>query len=549
VIPWKRLALGAVLLAIATATVVPFVYRGARGVRLASEPPRSASTRFDWKQSAALFVGVREFSSVDAVPFAVDDAVDLAYAFALGKHVRLVSPRRVVLVLSTRWPVKPESRQRLRALRDSGADIRVHAGAADIAAALREQTALAGRDGILIVSLATHGFLRDGEGYILGTSSLVRDPATMLSTAELFETIATSNAQRSLVFLDACRERLTTGTRSVLASAASGAPLLRRLSRAHGQAVFYAAAPGQWAYDDPVARNGVFTAAVIDGIRCGAPKVHDFVTADTLAGHVERYVKSWIRKNRDPDIRSATQASLDGEARDMPLAQCGGKTMGGPDRAAANATTVQAFSKQSGLLWQRDIGVPVARAEAVDLDADGWNEVVYGTADTVAALDDRGNPLWSVREPMALAAFVAGDLLRQHTSEVVALWNGAHGSRLAVYDAEGKTLATFDTEQPLERVAIVRATMRHAPKIVVTSGNTVLEFDPKKLSAGKPRWAGRVTPRRDAIAALDVVDADGDGTSGIALTTASGAKLFVDVDGDVIRAQSGLRFERIKRAR
>ena len=536
------------LLAIATATVVPLVYRGTRGVRLASEPPRSASTRFDWKQSAALFVGVREFSSVDAVPFAVDDAVDLAYAFALQRHVRLVPPRRVVLALSGR-PVKPESRERLRALRDAGADVRSTVDVAGIRAALREQTALAGHDGMVIVSLATHGFLRDGNGYVLGKSSVVGDLSTMLSDAEIFETIALSAAQRSLVFIDACRERLTTGTRSVAASAMTAAPLMRHLNNTRGQAVFYAAAPGQWAYDDPVGHNGVFTEAVIDGIKCGAPKARNIVTAEKLAGHVEHYVKTWIRKNRDPNVGSATQASLDGEARNMALAQCGGGPVCGPDRAAANATTVQAFSKQSGLLWQRDIGVPVARAEAVDLDADGWNEVVYGTADTVAALDDRGNPLWSVREPMALAAFVAGDLLRQHTSEVVALWNGARGSRLAIYDAEGKTLATFDTEQPLERVAIVRATMRHAPKIVVTSGNTVLEFDPKKLSAGKPRWAGRVTPRRDAIAALDVVDADGDGTSVIALTTASGARLFVDVDGDVIRAQSGLRFERIKRAR
>src|SRR4029077_10125755 len=115
--------------------------------------------------------------------------------------VALVPPRRVVLLLSGRIPVKPETRDRLRALRDAGADVRSRADASDVRAALREQTALAGRDGLLVVSIATHGFLRNGSGYILGASSVVRDSTTMLSTAEVFETIATSAATRSPVLV------------------------------------------------------------------------------------------------------------------------------------------------------------------------------------------------------------------------------------------------------------------------------------------------------------------------------------------------------------
>jgi Caspase domain len=545
VISWKRLALGALLLGIATATLVPFVSRGTRGVRLIAEAPRAASRRFEPRQSAALFVGVRDFASVVPVSFAVDDAVDLAYAFALQRHVRLVPPSRVVLLLAGR-PVKDESRRRLRVLRDAGADVRANADAAGILAALREQTALAGQDGILIVSLATHGFLRDGNGYILGRSSLVGDPATMLSDAEIFETIAKSSAQRSLVFVDACRERLTTGTRSVLAGAMSAAPLMRRLNGTRGQAVFYAAAPGQWAYDDPVGRNGVFTEAVIDGIKCGAPQARNIVTAEKLAGHVERYVKEWIRKHRDPNVGSATQASLDGEARNMALAQCGGSSFG-PDRAAPAGTTVRAFSDKEGLLWQRDVGTAVKRAEAVDLDADGWREVVFATHDALFAFDDVGVRLWSVHEPMKLTAFTTGDLRRKHTNQIVALWNAAHAARLAVYDAEGKVLGAFDSDRRLDLVAIVRPTNRHNPKIVATSGNVVLVFDPKKLE--KPLWAGRVANRADPIASLDVADADGDGKSDIALTTSGGGKLFVDVNGHVIGSRSGVQFERIRRLR
>jgi hypothetical protein len=524
---------------------VPFALRNARSVRTLAEPVRSASTRFDRKQSAGLFVGVRQFTSgsVPEVPYAVDDAVDLAYVFALERRVSLVPPRRVVLALSGR-PVKPGSRERLRALREAGAEVRA-ADAGAIRTALREQTALAGRDGILILAVATHGFLRDGSGYILGASSVIRDPATMLPASDIFEMIASSPAQRSLVFLDACRERLVSGTRSALGSPMSAAPLVRRLSHTRGQAVFYAAAAGQWAYDDPVARNGVFTNAVIGGMKCGAAKVRGIVTAETLASHVERSVHAWIRDNRDPNVGSATQVSMDGEARNMALAQCWAPTPPPSLRVTTSGTIVRALSDKNELLWQRDVGSVVTHAEAVDLDADGRREVVFATRDTVTALDDLGKPLWSARELMNLTTFVTGDLFRQHTNEVVALWTDAHSpaSRLVAYSPDGGSLGAFDCDRRLDRVTIGCPTKRHAPKIVVTSGNMLLVFDQKKLAAGKPLWSGRVSA---PIASLVIADADGDGKSDIALTTASGAKVFVDFTGHAIGSHSKARFERLR---
>jgi hypothetical protein len=549
---WKALALGVVLLGIATATLVPFARRSARSVRLVTEPPRGASTTFDRRQSAALFVGVRHFTSgaIEEVPFAADDAVDLAYVIALERRVGLVLPRRVVLMLAGR-PVKKESRDRLHALQDAGADVRFRAGASDISAALREQAALAGRDGMLVVSMATHGFLHDGRDYVLGASSVVRDPATMLSTADMFEVIASSAAQRSLVFVDACRERMVSGTRAVLASTMSAAPLVRRLGHTRGQAVFYAAAAGQWAYDDVEAHNGVFTKAVIDGIHCGAAKVRGDVTAETLAGYVERNVHTWIRDNRDPNVGSATQVSMDGEARNMVLAQCWAASPGsgsGPARVTANGTILRAFSDENKPLWQRDAGGVVTHAEAVDLDADGIREVVFATRDAVVALDAVGNPLWSAPEAMRVTAFTTGDLFRQHTNEVVALRNDEQSpaSCLVIYGPDGSRLGAFDSNRHLDRVTIGRPTNRHAPKIIVTSGNTLLVFDPKKLAAGKPLWAGRVSPRAaGAIASLEIVDCDGDGKRDIALTTASGARVFVDFTGHTIGAHSAAHFERL----
>lgn len=542
---WKPLALGAVLLGVATATVVvPLAVRGVRSVRRLIDTPHSASTRFDRKQSAGLFVGVRGFASesLEEVPFAADDAVDLAYVFAFERRVSLVPPRRVMLVLSGH-PVKPESREHLRMLRESGATVRFRADAADIVAALRQQAAAAGRDGMLIVSVATHGFLHDGNGYILGATSIVRDPSTMLPTAGIFETIASSPAQRSLVFIDACRERMEKGRRAVTADAMSVAPPLdRRLSRTHGQAVFYAAAAGESAYDDFTARNGVFTKAVIGGMQCGAAKPGGMVTADTLASYVERNVRAWIRDNRDPTVGSATQWSIDGEARNMPLAQCwGAKPL--PLRVDAIGKTLRAFSEKNELLWQFDAGSVVTQVESLDLDADGRREVVFATRDTLGALDDSGKPLWSAREAMTLTAFVTGDLFRQHTNEVVALWNGEHGSCLAVYDSAGARIGSFDDGRPIEHVKIGRRTNLHSPKIIATSGNMVLVFSAKKLAAGKPLWSGHIS---DHITSLEIVDATGDGKSDIVLTTASGAKVFVDFNGHAIGPHSSVHFERLR---
>ncbi len=70
-------------------------------------------------ESAALFVGVREFTydeTLSDVPYAVDDAVDLAYAVAFDGKPRLVDTTRVILALSGE-PQKPQSRRKLEQLR------------------------------------------------------------------------------------------------------------------------------------------------------------------------------------------------------------------------------------------------------------------------------------------------------------------------------------------------------------------------------------------------------------------------------------------------
>lgn len=298
---------------------------GSRGVRtLPKEGQGDALETFDPQQSAALFVGVRRFpddKTLAEVRYAVDDAVDLAFLLAMDAKVPLINPGRVVLALSGE-PQKPESRQNLNRLVAAGARVRF-AGQTDVLNALDDQARAAGRNGLLLIAFATHGVSSEGTQYLLTATSVLRHRETTLSENEIRDIASRSDAARSLILIDACRERLTDDRRNGAPDLRSVAPLIRAMAHAHGQVVLEAAAAGQYAYDDDERRNGVFTAAVIDGLRCGAsPDARGLVTVDTLSAFVEERVLTWIRKHRDVNIERATQMTSEGGTKNMPLAAC-----------------------------------------------------------------------------------------------------------------------------------------------------------------------------------------------------------------------------------
>lgn len=510
-------------------------------------PPQAGDARFNRDESAALFVGVRKFThrELSSVPYAADDAVDLAYLFVFDRRVQLVRADRVILALSGR-PEKEESKRRLEMLQRAGASVQ-HADQTDIVSLLRRQAALAGKNGILVVSLATHGFVRDGLPYILGASSAVQYPATTVSVSNLLDTAARSRALRSLVFIDACRERLSAATRSVTQQT-QAAPRICGMGRAHGQAVFFAAAAGQVAYDDDVSRNGVFTKAVMEGLRCNAAKPRGNVTASSLGTYVDNSVRKWIRQHRDSVVDPAIQMNIDGDARNMPLAQCW--PTGCPDpaicrvaRVKTKGTSVIALKSDGAEAWRRDAGERIEKAFVDDTYVDGGHEVVVATKSGVRAYDGEGKEIWAVREGRPLRAIAVGDLFRDHRRETVAVW-GDEASRLSIYSAEGERVSYFDSPERIDHVAIGRPTKHHAPKIVVTAGTTVRVFDPKKIARGKPLWSGVITPRDQTVERIETTDCDKDGKDDICVTTENGT-LMLDFKGQVLGRHArhdGLQF-------
>lgn len=505
---------------------------------LFSESPSSTSSepQPDTRQSAALFVGIRKFSHGGAieVPYAVDDAVDLAYFFSLDRRGGLVPPSRIVLAISG-LPQKDDSRMRLEWLKRARARV-VEPTQSNIIRMLEEQAALAGTDGILILSLATHGFVHDGIPYILASTSRFEYPETGIQTPRLFEIVARSAARRSLVLIDACRERIT-GTRSAGPELAAAAPLLERLGRVEGQVVFYAAAAGGYAYDDEENRNGVFTKAILDGLRCSATATRNVVTVEHLRKHVERQVLDWIRRNRDPDIETATQVSIDGRAESMPLAMCPPPPERGIATVEVDGTRVRAFDPSGKQLWERDLRETVVDHAIEDLDADGQQEVVVATSQRLAAFDWEGKQTWTAGETMTLRILVVGDLQGKATRQVLTLWNDERTStsRLVVHDGEGQRLSAYDHPASLDRVAIYRPNKTYDPRIIAAGTTEILLFSAKKLGSGKPAWR-RSVPK--SIEALAFVDYDDDGRKDIEILTANGRVHFT-VKGQLLEGGAG----------
>jgi hypothetical protein len=554
---WKPVVVGIGALAVTTAALVPG-FRTTRSVRLGLLPDgvttESASAGFDRHQSAGLFVGVRTFK-LDRdmqVPFAADDAVDLAYAFALGRSSGLVDPEHVVIALSGK-PRKEESQRKLEALERAGARV-IKAEHNEILTALQEQTAAAGRDGILIVSLATHGFVEDGIPYVLDATSDFQLTETTISLPALFEITANSKAERSLYFIDACRERLSRargGTDPATAGISIG-----RMGRVHGQVIFYAAPVGGYAYDDPKAKNGVFTKAVLDGVTsCKAALDRGAITAETLQTFVEREVRGWIWTNKHRKVPAATQVSIEGSAGKMVLAQCipplCPPLFCSVDRVTYDGSTVTAFSQKEACRWSRDAQGPISSAKVAHLLAGNSTEVIVA-ATALQVFDPQGTSLWSTAvEGMRLRGFLVDDLKTRDSSlQIAALWDDERTSRsqLSVYDAQGHRLTYYDHPGRLQHFTIDRPTARHARKIVLSgiddeagaslgvraplASLTVLN------SGAKVQWTGVLLPATERIARLEVGDSDNDARRDISLLTATGNVLHVDFDGRLLPGSS-----------
>jgi hypothetical protein len=494
-----------------------------RGVRPVSTAPSPSREPFDREQSAALFVGVREFAAaptLSGVRYTVDDAVDLAYAFALERKVKLVEPSRVALAL-TGEPRKIESQEKLKKLRAEGAIV-CPATLESVRALVQRQARLAGRDGLLILGFASHGFSRGGVPYVLTSTSRHEDTASSLSAASVFDTASKSMAQRSLIFIDACRERIP-DKRGVRVPA----PVAQYMKGAIGQVIFYAAAPGSYAYEDD--GNGVFTKAVIAGLlECGPRTVQGLVTVEKLSRYVEDRVLRWVQKNRDRSVLKATQVSMDADTQAMPLAWCSRPVP--PVAVTVIRNSLTAIGRDARKLWGRTFDGLITGAQIADIDVDGTNEVLAVIGSKVMAIDALEDELWTVDTKTPIRQLIVERLFSaKRKRQLVAVTE----STLSLIDHDGSLLATHTYPHKLRHVRIDQTTSRHDRRIIVTAdGGRVFVLDPD----GKPQtevWSGRVSA---PVTKLDILDLNNDSHRDIELTTANG-RIWLDFAGRVIKTK------------
>jgi hypothetical protein len=279
---------------------------------------------FDSGQSVGIFVGVRSYdpkqTDLSELPYAVDDAIDLAYLFAL--ELRLVEPSRVRLLLAGA-PYKPESAQSLLFLTSNGATV-YYADHSSIIRQLKIQAAQAGAAGLFVVVFAGHGVSEHGMDYLLASDFSDRNPAaSSVSVNEVLETITGANTTRRIVLLDSCRAVRSRGPVPDLRFAMSP-ELALTLALSEGDVILSASRPHGFAYDDNERKNGVFTAAVLDVLKCQG----DFqdllgtIRAGQLATFLDQRVASWEQVHH-PEIQArGIESRLAGGAANLPLAQC-----------------------------------------------------------------------------------------------------------------------------------------------------------------------------------------------------------------------------------
>lgn len=284
-----------------------------RGAALSVVKVTHATPAIDWQQSAGIFIGIERFHpGADrpvAVDYAADDATDLAYFFAKErKEQTLLSASRTVLLLSGR-PRKPQSRQRLEELeRDANV---IHAGqnvcinASMIYGNLDRLAGQVGRNGILIVSIATHGYTVGGQQLLLTCDSPLSQPKGVI-LGRMLQALSKKSGRRVLLLVDACR------------TPHSGAAFaFEDLDLPAGYAVLSASSPRRAARSDDAVKNGFFTCALVEGLRCGASAGSDGkISPRELDAYVGPRVGQLSRGWQQPEGRFA------GSLGDLELVTC-----------------------------------------------------------------------------------------------------------------------------------------------------------------------------------------------------------------------------------
>lgn len=280
------------------------------------------SQGFRPKESRGLFVGVNTFhdEEIPDLQFAVDDAVDLAFLFSY--ELELIPPTRVHLALSGQTQ-KPETADRLEWLLAEGA-VRGGARSTELYRLVHDLAQKTGPGGVWILTASTHGFADQGRNFFAASDSWSRRlEKTGISLEALLDDSTGATAPRRLLLLDTCRGRLSRGTRGDLDEEGMSESFAQAITSASGLALLNSTTLGGYSYEHESIGNGVFTSAVIRGLRGHSPSDgKGFITVETLARYVNQEIVDWVQKNKREHVRVSRgiTSTIEGLGGSLPLA-------------------------------------------------------------------------------------------------------------------------------------------------------------------------------------------------------------------------------------
>jgi formylglycine-generating enzyme required for sulfatase activity len=218
--------------------------------------------------------------------------------------------------------VKAGTREALERLRGAGAEVE----RAELMRLHRALQALATRSkprGLFVLAYSSHGLSVDGHDCFLAADTLADQLAyTSLRAAAVRGRVEGAHAKRRLMLVDACRNRLGSGERGV-GEAGMAESFAKALARVRGTAVLMSSSVGGVAFEDETAQNGVFTSAVLAGLRGEA--VGDksaVITVGKLAAYADERVRTWVKRYRAHYLASCKGVTKDVDVKvdEMPLA-------------------------------------------------------------------------------------------------------------------------------------------------------------------------------------------------------------------------------------
>lgn len=267
--------------------------------------------------SSGLFVGVGAFdagSNLGALKYAPDDAVALAHLFTLELGLIPVDRARVAL---SGTPRSQRGNQQLAALKAAGVRF-VGADKNALLGALRQIKAEASQeDGLIVVSVATHGFEDGGGQYLMPSNGLREEAATTGIPLNLVkQRLQEASARKRILLLDACREAVEGGTRGAETATAG---LQESFRKAEGFAVLGSCSAKQLSWESDELQQGVFTHHFVQALKggVGGSPSDGLIRLGDVAQWVAVETAKWARVNRNVAQEPWTEGEI---ARQIPLA-------------------------------------------------------------------------------------------------------------------------------------------------------------------------------------------------------------------------------------